>query len=415
MADYSGTTGYQDIYNQILQRGAGAGWNPQKTKQKLGGMADQFSGMFRNMTGRDPTPDEMSSMFTNIGGSVMESPAGYSGTSYADFQNLFNPYIQNQYGPQIQQYQTGQQQAALGQRQTDVQNLVNQMNQQTQDYLTNPLTQEQMKQQLNSSGMLDSGAYSQMLAQMMAQGATQNQASALQGVTIPAEQNILQTEFAPYQQSLSQMYPGLSSYGQGQSDIYNFGLQSDLARALADSGQSSQLQNIMGMFSGGAQGAGSLMSGYGQMKQGKSAVCVELYQRGLISEEQIYQLLSHVFPGLFMKGRAFWLYMKNNRKLVAAANKAGVDWSYFKPLFIDRVMSEKNRVKAVDLYGLACKELCQKSGAMHLWDERAMRKSFVDSVIFLPRIFTYKPFLKVFERNLKTKTRMVWNELQEVL
>lgn len=358
-----------------------------------------FQQQFKNLAGRDPTPDELGAFQTQA-----LYTGGVEKMSYGDMSGLANAFINNTYGPQIAQYQqqqqTQNQQQQLQQTQSDSSNLVNQLNQQTQNYLTNPQTQQQIQGQLNNNGLLNSGAYSSTLAGLMAQGANQNEANVLGGVSIPALQNIQGLSNIggnPYQQSLSSGQFGLSNI----EGLNNFQMEADLARQLSEGGGS----NALGMAAGSAQGLGSLLQGGAQAKQATSYICKELIRRGFICEMDMDDFHTHIMPAMFRKGRAFWKYAMDGEELVYFANARGADWAKYKKLFFDCVMAEPDPFRAVDLYANACEQLCNEV-APWLWDSRVYRTSFFDSLFFLPRLLTYVPFLDALKKTIRIK--MLW-------
>lgn len=412
---YQDTQGYRDILNRIMAVNDPNNpyWTQQRTSGKLGGMDDQFTGMFRNMVGRDPTDQEQSAMFQNIGNSVFDSPSGYGGTSYADFQNLFNPYIQNTYGQEIKNNQQSAGESQLKSSENSVNDIVNQTMGNVGKQFSDPLS---MLYQGFSGGMNNlgisptSGAFQAGAGSTIASAGLDAANKGLSQVGFPQISNIAGTANAPYQNSLAQMYPGLQSYGGGQSDIYNFGLQSTLAQKLAEQSGPSGAQSALGMAGGAAQGAGSLMQGYGALSKGTSSyVCRELERRGLICASDLEDFYLHMFDAVWKKGRAFWHYKVNGQKLVDAVNAKGLDWAAFKPLLFDRVMEEPDPCKAVDLFSDACHQLCI-SAARDLWDERVMRTSTWDSLRFIPLLFTDPTFGKNFWNILRIKTLIVYDK-----
>lgn len=350
MSDYTQTQGYQDIYKRIFGNTGPGGfqWNQANTSSKLQQMSDQFSGMFRNAVGRDPNPDELSSMFENIGGAVGSSPSGFSNTSYADFQNLFNPYIQNTYGQQIQQNQQQQQQTQLGTAQQQIQDLIKKQVSSTASDLTNPNspTYQAFSGQMNNLGITpSSGAFQAGLGATLGQAGANDISAALGGVSLPAISGQMATAQAPYQMSMQNMYPGLSSYGGRQNDIYDFMLQSDLGQKLFDQSQPSGFEKGLGY----ANSASNIVSNLASTKK-NTWICTAMWKNKVLASDEVDRLHNHLFKSFFKKFWKFMGYFAIGRFVVLLAEINNVNWEEWRPLFYDRVISEKDSLKAVDLY-----------------------------------------------------------------
>lgn len=253
-------TGAQQRYTTQTPWGSGEMGNSLEQGVMQG--TQLFKQQFKNLVGRDPSADELGQFQVNALASAL--PNGQN-PGYGDLSGISQNYIQNTFPGEVTKYQQKQQNDSLDSTQTRVQDLVKNLNQQTQDYLTNPETQNQIRGQLNNGGMLDSGAYSQTLAGLMAQGATQNQANALSGVSIPALQGIQGLSGIPYQQSISQGQGALGSL----NGIRDFNMQAQLAQMLGGMGQPSGFQQGLGTAFAGLQGAGNFMSGIGNYAKGK--------------------------------------------------------------------------------------------------------------------------------------------------
>ena len=220
----------------------------------------------------------------------------------------------------------------------------------------------------------------------------------------PLQQGINQTNTQQGQQNSLQNL--LTTQGFDQN---NFNQQSTLGQLLANQGSQSTLQSILGMASGTAQGGGSLMQGGAAASKATSYVCKELIKRDLLCESDMDDFHVHIMPAMFKKGRAFWKYAADGKALVDAVNAKGLDWKVFKPLLFDRVMDEPDACKAVDLYADACHQLCI-SADPELWDERVFRDSIWDSLIFLPRLLTYAPFIEALAKCIRIKTLIIYDK-----
>lgn len=378
---------YQNLFNQfdpaakqtvssILQSGnkaAGAG-NAQGgtdflNESALGGTdLNTYANQFKNLTGKDPTGQDITGFFSNMGSQMKD------GTNFADVNSLVNQYISNSAQPQIQQYQTGQMTDALSKAQQQSQDLVKQQNQASVDQLTSPDSMAKIEQGYNQQGLLNSGAFSQGLGNTLANAASSNESNALAGVTIPGINNIQNTTNAPYQNYLSGLSGGTQQAGQNQQNTTNFGMQSQLAQQLQSMMSPSTLQQWAPIIQGAEQGGGAATS--------KSAICLELLRRGLTSWDEVDELHWKVVSSMFTRCRALLFYSQNGDKLVKAANAQGFDWNEAKEWFIDEPLSQTSSIKAVISYSLACKKLALIV-APELWDERVMKGSFLDFFRFI--------------------------------
>lgn len=186
-------------------------------------------------------------------------------------------------------------------------------------------------------------------------------------------------------------------------NVDDFNQQSILGQLLAEQAKPSALQSAMGLASSGGQAAGGIGQGYSATK---SYICREMIKRGLLCESDFEDFYVHLFPAIIRKGRAFWNYYLYGQELVEIANRVYPSWaSDMKPLFFDRVMNEKDPIKAVDLYSKALRKLCLLV-APHLWDDRNMRTNLVDSWLFLPRLLFCRPYRDNFFHLIRIK--MAW-------
>lgn len=341
------------------------------TMNTLGGVdLNTFSTQYKNLTGKDPTAQEINSFFTNIAPTLKQGGS----SSYADVNNIIDKYINTQYGSQVKDFQQGQQENQLAKTQQQTQDLIQQQSDQTLKYLANPDVMSQLEQTYNKNGMLNSGAFSQGLGNTIAQGANQNTSAALGGVTIPQILNEAQTANAPYEMMLQNLNPNLQATGKNQTDFNSFQLQSDLAKELTKLQQPTGLQQWMPAIQGGLQGAGSAAS--------KSAICLELLRRGLMNKEEYDSLHWKVLSSMFTRCRALLFYSRNGDKLVKAANEQGFNWQEAKSWFVDEPLSKETSKEAVDAYALSCKRLALIV-APELWDERVMKPNFLDFFVYI--------------------------------
>lgn len=398
MADiYPNDPGQQSEYNYLT--GAGYGGKSQGLIQK---QSDAFTQTFTNLMGRAPTDQETSQFF-------QQQYVGQGHPDLIDPYSAAQAYTTNAFGPQIAKYNQQQQTSQLGTSESQIQDIINKTMGNTASQFSDPNSElyQSFSGQMNNQGISpSSGAFQAGAGSTIASAGLQAANQGLTDVGIPAINNIAGVSNNPYQSALS----GPQMYEQQTQDMNNFELQSELAKMLASQGQPSSAQNILGMASGSAQGAGSLLQGASAAK-GTSYVCKELIKRGLLCESDMDDFHAHIMSAMLKKGRAFWKYAMDGWKLVDAANRVGVDWKEYKPLLFDRVMAESDAGKAVDLYADACCRLAFYSDAS-LWDERVYRTSFFDSLIFLPRLLTYRPFLEALWKCVRIKTLFIYDKPQ---
>lgn len=233
----------------------------QNLSEEGGVGANTFASMFQNLTGAAPTSQDFQNYFSNVGQILSGQPGGPAGTNYTDLNTILGNYIQNQYGPQIQQNQQTQASNALNNSLNQAGGVVNNQIQNAVNQLTNPQTMQQIQQSLNNSGQLNSGAFTNTIANTLANSAQGDISNVLGGVAIPSLQNQVATAGQPYQNYLQNLNPNLQTYGNEQTNYNLFNLQQQIAEMLAGQSQPSELQS--GIYSGSqiASGIGNLLKG----------------------------------------------------------------------------------------------------------------------------------------------------------
>lgn len=263
--------------------------------------------------------------------------------------------------------------------------------------------------QLNNFGRADASTFGQSLASRLAPIIGQN--------VMSLGTNALQPSFTTQQglvNSGATTQSNLSNASlQRFIDLQNFQKQAELSNQLADKGQPSGLQQGIGAGSSLLSGVGDFMGGLPGLKEaGTSYICRELIKRNLMCESDMDDFHVHIMPAMFKKGRAFWKYAMDGLRLVESVNRndqADHIWTAFKPLLFDRVMAEPDACRAVDLYANACLQLCE-IGDPSLWDDKVYRTSFWDTLPFLPRLLTYKPFLEALGKAIRIRTLIVYDK-----
>lgn len=265
--------------------------------------------------------------------------------------------------------------------------------------------------QVNSAGLLDSGAFSEAIAKQLGEVEKGIAGQAATGFAIPSLLNQQQNQSGIGMQGIqAQMYPYMQSIQTPTTlqnrgyEVEDFYRQAELASRLGQMGQPSGFEKGLG-YANTASNIYSNLAG----NKGTSYVCKELIKRGLLCESDMDDFHVHIMPAMFKKGRAFWKYAMDGYKLVQAVNAKGLDWSVFKPLLFDRVMEETDVCKAVDLYADACHQLCISSDRS-LWDERVFQTSVWDSLPFLPLLFAYQPFREALAKSIRVKMLLVYDK-----
>lgn len=390
----------QKLYDQFNQALGGA--------SASGGVGDQYITNFKNaykqMTGQEAGLPEIQSFIQNAGVSSANLPGDLS---YGDLTNLAQSYTQNTYGPQIQKYQQQQQSDSLAGVQKQVGDLVNQQTENFTKQFSDPNSNvfKSFAGNMNNLGITpSSGAFQSGMGSTIASAGSDFINQMLGGVTQPALNSIQGASSAPYQQTMQNRYSGLGHL----NELGDFGLQAELAKYLSENMQPNGFEKGLGYANTASSILGNVMSAGADAKS-TSYVCKELIKRGLICEQDMDDFHVHIMPAMFKKGRAFWKYAKDGYAMVKAANEVGIDWKKVKPLLFDFVMAEKDPAKAVDLYAKACALICFMVEP-RLWDERVLRTSVWDSLLFLPRLLLYKPFQDALLKCLRVKMLLVYDK-----
>lgn len=378
---------YFNLINQMMQPGGKVGWTFDESNQKLNQYGTDFYQQFQNAVGRPPTQDEVNNYFSSAVSPVMSTSAGFGGT---DPNAVAQSYIPQAFQSDIQQNQQNQ----MGNLANQISSLGTQVGQNTASALadpTNPMYQAFSGSMNNlgispSSGAFQSGIGSTIgnaISQSESQGLNNLGMGAIAGNQSPNFQSLLGTG----QQAAS----GMNSYNQ---QIDDFMMQSQLAQQLAGMAQPSTAQKDIGMAAGASQALGGIGTGMAGGAQLTSYICKALIAHGLAAETDLDLLHQKTIPAIWQKARAFWLYATHAKELVAIAEAKKMDWRPWRKWFLDDPMDAATSIEAVNEYIAAYKALCLYLGATHLWDKRALNVGFWDSLPFLPKVLTYKPFIK---------------------
>lgn len=302
---------------------------------------NQFMQAYKNLTGKDATISEIAPFIQNAGISAAALPGNLS---FGDLSSLANNYIQQTFPKDVSGYSQQQQTDQLGKTQQTIQDLISKGTAATSADLTNPNspTYQSFSGLMNNMGITPSaGAFQAGMGGVLGQNAANISNAALGGVTLPALSGI----------------QGLSGYGlqqaQGNSNLGHmtqlgdFGLQQQLAAMLADKAKPSGLQQGIG------EGAAIANAGANLLTAGKpngTWICTAMRKDGVLAPSEVDRLHQHLFPSLLRRFWKFLGYFAFGKFLVLAANRADIDWHDWRPLFYDRVIAEKDSLKAVDLY-----------------------------------------------------------------
>jgi hypothetical protein len=199
-----------------------------------------------------------------------------------------------------------------------------------------------------------SGAFQAGAGSTIANAGTNALNAGLSAVGIPALNNIQGLSSQPSQNTLNNLYPSL----QGLQQENQFNQEMQMAQQLASSGQPSAFQKDLGMATGSAQGASSLAQGASSLASaGLTWICTAMWRHRVLAASEVDRLHKHLFRAMFKRFWKFMGYFLIGRFVVFGAEWVGVDWEKWRSDFYDKVISEPDPVKAVDLYALAFGDL----------------------------------------------------------
>ena len=407
---------YKSIYDYLTQHGV----SPQKAGEVLSRNINAFQDVYSNYLGGEMAgPEEINKYLSQqLGGQVHPD--------WVDPYQLAQSYVPNAYATKletIQKAKAEQETEKLEEKQKQsltentglLENALAGARKAGTEYYTTGAGSDILKGYYNNMGLLNSGAFSQGLGGVLGENEATLQNQAFQNFYLPTLMGLQanpQNAFnlgQSYNQSLGNLAQNQSQMiGQQNQSGRDFGIQAALLRQMLQMQQPSGAQNAIGYASAALNGVGNTMQGYGSIAQGKKAsyICYELINRGILKPLHLDALHFKIFKAIPLRARAFWHYARHGVELVNAANVAGIEWIEWAPLFYDRVMAAKTAREAIDLYIDATKKLCLKV-APHLWDERVMRGSVIDSIIYTPRVLCYWPYVRAFFTALYTRRKFM--------
>lgn len=406
MADYSGYAGWDSALQQLYKNLPGfTQKNFSDYTSAIGSDTDQFASLFKNYVGRDPTTDEINKFLTQ---GVTQNYQGITnpGSAFnANPQQFLQNFIQGNFQQEANKQAQTQADTAFQGNLKKVQDLVNQQTQATTSDLLNPQgkTFQEFAGLMNNYGITpSSGAFQAGLGNAVGSAAAGNEAAALGQFGIPAISGEQAMASAPYQNNLQNLYPSMGQFNQGINDIYGFNLESVLASDLAGQSAPSGFEKGLGYASAGSNILGNLVK-FGPSNLGTSYICMALIHHGLATESDLDLLHYKTIGAIWKKARAFWWYATHAKELVRIAELKGINWKSWRSWFLDDPISKPTALEAVEEYITAYESLCRYVGAMHLWDDRVRRVSFLDSLLFLPKVLTYPPFIRAAWKVFKMK------------
>jgi hypothetical protein len=123
-------------------------------------------------------------------------------------------------------------------------------------------------------------------------------------------------------------------------------------------------------------------------------VCTELFRRGLATKAEIFKLYGMLAKSLFTRADFIGWYFRHGKKLVIAGNQAEIDWSYWKPLFIDAVLAklaQGDLVGAQNAYGEAARSLNIRLGRVAPdWKNSYLETGLLKSLKAVPAMLALK-------------------------
>lgn len=342
----------------------GAGWDPkqvagwgsgemQNSSVQQAQMATQlFQQQFQNLLGRAPTPQELGAFQSQVMTGAINQPGDLN---YGDASGLANSYIQNAFGPQAAAYQQQQQMDQLGKSQSMVQDLINKTMSNTASQFKDPNSQlyQQFAGGMNNMGITPgSGAFQAGAGSTIANSGMQAANQGLMDIGIPGIQSIAQVGQNPYQQSFGSGANAL----QHQQGLSDFNLQSQIAQMLQQQMEPSAIQKDIGM----AAGAGQAVGGLGQGMAGAAQltwICTAMWRAKVLAAFEVDRLHKHLFQVFLKRPFKFLGYFLIGKLVVLWAERKGVIWEDWRPMFYDRVIAEPDPLKALSLYEDAFWEL----------------------------------------------------------
>lgn len=340
----------------------GTGWDPHQiagwgsgemqnsSVQQVQQATQLFRQQFQNLIGRPPTSDELGQFQSQALQSSVNAPGDLT---YGDSSGISNAFIQQSFGPQAVEHQKQQQTDQLGQSQNQLQDIIRQTMGNTAGALTDPNSQiyQQLAGSMNNLGITPgSGAFQAGAGSTIANSGLNAANAGLQAIGIPGIQNIAGLTSVPYQQSFGSGQQALGHL----NDLGDFGLQSSIAKMLADQSQSSGFEKNLGYANTASNIASNMAKGGAQLSgAGVTWICTQMKLEGLMTGEEVFRLHAHLYRAFWKRPIKFISYILFGNFLVYLANKYNTDWRVWKSEFYNDVMAEKDPAKAVDLYAEA--------------------------------------------------------------
>lgn len=223
-----------------------------------------------------------------------------------------------------------------------IEDLINQRQKQTiQDLSPGGEGYTSLTGNLNNSGLLNSGAFSDILAKTLAKESAQATTDLASGTISPQYDYMREFQLLPQQQAME--LPG--QYRQQGFDWRAFSDQADLARQLSGGNG----MGVLPYFSTAFQGLNAGANAYGAAKR-PTYICTEMMECGVLTEEQVNKIHDHLFRAFWRRPLSFVGYFFMGKLLVRMCNSCQTNWCLWKDDFYTDVMEESDPAKAVDIY-----------------------------------------------------------------
>lgn len=338
-----GTGAQKRFTSQTPFWGSGEMSNPFEQEVMQG--TDLFKQQFKNLLGRDPTPDELGQFQVNALAGALPNAQN---PGYGALSGLASSYIQNQFGPQAADYQKKQQTQQLGQSENQLQDIVNKTMSNTTSALTDPNSQiyQKLAGSMNNLGITpSSGAFQAGVGSTIANSGLNAANAGLQAIGIPGIQNIAGLTSVPYEQSFSSGQNAISDL----NSLRDFNLESVIAQQLFNQSQPSGFEKDLGYANTASSILANLGKGYSSV--GKPTwICTAMWRNKVLAACEVDRLHHHLFKSFFRRFFKFMEYFILGRVVVFMAERKGVDWHDWRTMFYDRVIAEPDSLKAVALY-----------------------------------------------------------------
>jgi len=333
---------------------SGGSWTLGRANTLITKGINDFTQQVQAVTGRPPTPEQISSFFQNqlVPMASQAQPTGYNPILPQDITSSIQQYVPTAFAGDIQGYQQQQQTDALNKNISTGEGLIDRVMGNYAKNLTdknNPMYQA-FAGNMNNLGITpDSGAFQAGLGGNLANQANNLQSQLMGTLGFPALGGI-QNLSGQANYNLQNSAPGAQANLTGQQqNLSDFGRMQAMAQYLQRQMEPSGFEKNLGYAGGAAQAAQGLGTGLAAAHQ-LTWICTAMVNHGVMTRSEVDALHKHLYKAFWKRPLKFVGYILFGRLLVALAEFVRTDWRVWKPNFCEDVMAEKDPAKAVDLY-----------------------------------------------------------------